>query len=519
MEPFVESSNNHKIETSWDGYTLKSHIYNINSKFKTVNEDLDVLEIKSDNKSIYSSTIYSRNSLGVFVFLYYFDGDWKIKTLNNVSYKHDDKVYHISVSPYLSHESIFLRTNNENNEKRVLFNSELDLDNESDSFVGIDISFSNKMGIRVPDYIKLDKTYKFVKLKKIKFDNHYSEFISVGLQENFIKIQEQHFGNERMNCHISINDFYLNDFINYRSQQFNSKEILERILSYNGVNNDNNDIMSLSCFIELYRREPTEKHNVWNPVINKLDHEYETEFINPFAHVTKLCSCSLLKESIFNKYSMMFTTILDFIEHYVNDDENSSKNYRNNKRTRNGNINNNKHLNNKSNLSMPLEADNDIATQPVSEHGLQHSLINMLKRNESFIVDRNVSITFGDMLLLHSNFHHNNDNVYYADQIDQHLGVANDNNASHCLHIDNCTINDALCVDVTKGTDDFQSLPVVDQVLSSWVIEHKEISKLDTDHHCSRVFIPGDTIEHLREHKRKQKKLISQILTSMDGKS
>ncbi|UKK02769.2 hypothetical protein MACK_002866 [Theileria orientalis] len=840
MEPFLESNNYNKIETSWDGYTVKSQIYNINSTFKTVNEDLDILEIKADNKSIYSSTIYSRNSLGIFVFRYYFDGAWKIKCLNNVPYKQEDKVYYISVSPFLPDESIFLKTNNEllvydghkghesdtiklsdlikqdedivhtvcygmdnnnlilggrqlysmdkrtkslsplilpiktpmtitstkwternydleypsrhynkllsgrycsyssyhrksfysfwksftalsthplynyilatvcgssnsilifdlripnspiidipltsaeligsrfrsikwdceneysllsafswrqkypvcimfkidssftkysivsdkeyeykdfldsdieydtslmfdrtiylnfsnsvvsqedkyfgscgplietqkmnynnqihitkdstmsnifhgylgmtmitdpsintclvlvlttsgrlmcidmngrnivlnsKNEKYDSVASEVYLDNESDAFVGIDISVSNNIGIPAPDFIKFDKKYKFVKLKKIKIENHYSEFNSFNLQHNIVKIQEQHFGDQRMNSHISINNCFLNDFKNFRTQQFNSKEIFDRILSYNQINKDNGPIVSLLRFIELYGTEQTETHNVWNPVNNKFDHEYESEFNNPFAKVTQYCSCSLLKESIFEKYSKMLETIMNFIYHDINYDENSLNNYRNNINTHYTNIRNNKRKRKKSNLSNSDDADNHTSLPPVSAGGIHLLLINKLKTNESFIVDKFVATTFGDMLLLQSNFN-NNVNIYDVDPIDEPLEQDKDVNISkNDLHTDNCTMNDVVFVDVTKDTDELESLTIVDQLLSSWVLEHREISKSDKESHCTRVFIPGDTVEHLSEHKRKQKKLISQILTSMDGKN
>ncbi|BAM42002.1 uncharacterized protein TOT_040000381 [Theileria orientalis strain Shintoku] len=844
MEPFVESNDYNKIETSWDAYTLKSYIYGINTKFKTVNDDLDILEIISEKKSIYSSTIYSRNSLGIFVFSYYFDGEWKIKPINNVSYKHENKVYYISVSPYLSDESVFLTTNNEllfydgykgherdsitlsslikhdedvvqtvcygmdnnnlilagsqlysldkregslspfilhtkppmtitsttwternydleypsrhynmflsgrycsyssyhrksgfsfsksftalathplhnyilasvcgssnsilifdlripnspiidiplpsaeligsrfrsikwhiegeyslllvfswrqkypiclrfkidtfftnysivsdngyhfkdfidcdigydtslmfdrtiyfnfsnthgsqddndfdscgplietqktnfehqinltkdstmsnifhgylgmtmitsdsinsnllmmlttsgrllcmdmnarniilnrKNQKRLLDTSEVDLLNESDAFVGIDISLSNKIGIPVPDYIKFDQKYKFVRIKKIKIHNHYSVFKSFGLQENIVKIQEQHFGDERLNSHISINNCHVNDFKNYTTQKFNSQEILKRILSYNKIDNYYGPILSLSRFIELYGTEHTLTHNVWNPLNNKLDHEYETELKNPFFKETLLCSCSSLKESIFDKYSKMFQSILNFVFDDVNEVIANSYNnridyYINSLNTTLSNIINFNRQNNKSTLyDTDDDHDNNISLPSVSAHGVQDLLINNIKENKSLIVDKCVASTFGDMLLFQSNLNnYNGYEVAISDENREH--ESDDINVKDSLHRHDCTMNDVLCVDASKDSDDTDSLNIVDQLLSSWVIEHRELAKSDTHSHANRVFIPGDAVEHLTQHKMKQKRLISQILTSMDVK-
>uniref|UniRef100_A0A3B0MWB4 Uncharacterized protein n=1 Tax=Theileria annulata TaxID=5874 RepID=A0A3B0MWB4_THEAN len=130
MDPYIPSDKIHKIESSWDGLTIKSNTFrgynNIDSysesnispneyckpTYNTVMDELDILELKADNKSIFSSTVYSRNSVGVYVFRFYYDDEWKVKTINNVSYTPEEKVFYISISPYLPDESAFLTTSN-----------------------------------------------------------------------------------------------------------------------------------------------------------------------------------------------------------------------------------------------------------------------------------------------------------------------------------------------------------------------------------------------------------------------
>ncbi|EAN31896.1 hypothetical protein TpMuguga_04g00544 [Theileria parva strain Muguga] len=307
---------------------------------------------------------------------------------------------------------------------------------------GFNIRVKKSGGIPLPDELCSDG-FKSFTINKTEIGNMYNDFVGVNISDWFIRIQEQRFGDQKHYSNLLINPTYLDDF---KVNKFDSKAILKGILSLNYPKDyDDGSIMSLSKYLSLYGKDNFNWKDVWNPLDNTLDYEYELEIDNPFINDFETCSCSALSKPI-NESSK------DVVNH-------------------------------------------DLSEDASTIYTICNMLTEKLKNEESILIERGIANCFGDMLLLQSN-----------------IGLNNHNHQNNEVeHRTDCPSDEFLSVEVAEEPSEIPSIPVVEEILSSWITENGDKSIPVKHPILKRSVDDTDPMEMLKEHKRKQKEFISKM--------